>query len=120
MALGIQAPRERQPYQRERGRPAVESARARRRRRPAYRVGHEWDAEGVRALRQHLGLTQEELSVRLGMRQQTVSEWEVGKHRPRGASRTLLTTIAEQAGFSYAAHTVPGIAERDGRLNAGG
>jgi putative transcriptional regulator len=118
MALAVQAPRERQPYQHERGRPAVESARAQRRRRPVYRVAREWDAEGVRALRQHLGLTQEELSARLGMRQQTVSEWEVGKHRPRGASRTLLTTIAEQAGFSYAAHTAPEIAEGDGQLNA--
>ncbi len=115
MALGVQALREQRLCQRERGSPAVESARSRRRRRPAYQVGREWDAEGVRALRQHLGLTQEELSARLGMRQQTVSEWEVGKHRPRGASRTLLTTIAEQAGFTYGAHTAPGIAEGGGR-----
>jgi DNA-binding transcriptional regulator YiaG len=79
-------------------------------------VGREWDAEGVRALRQHLGLTQEELSARLGMRQQTVSEWEVGKHRPRGASRTLLTTIAEQAAFSYGAQVVPRFREGDGQL----
>jgi hypothetical protein len=35
------------------------------------------------------------------MRQQTVSEWEVGKHRPRGASRTLLSVMAEAAGFTY-------------------
>ncbi len=73
------------------------------RRRAAYRVEREWDAEGVRALRQHLGLTQEELSVQLGMRQQTISEWELGKHRPRGASRTLLTTIAEHSGYMYRA-----------------
>jgi DNA-binding transcriptional regulator YiaG len=70
-------------------------------------VSREWDAEGVRALRQHLGLTQEELSARLGMRQQTVSEWEVGKHRPRGASRTLLSTLAEQASFTYGSASVP-------------
>ena len=55
----------------------------------------------MRALRSHLGLTQEELSERLGMRQQTISEWEIGKHRPRGASRTLLNSIAEAAGFAY-------------------
>lgn len=55
----------------------------------------------MRALRSHLGLTQEELSERLGMRQQTISEWEIGKHRPRGASRTLLNSIAEAAGFTY-------------------
>ncbi len=73
----------------------------RRRGRAAYRVAPVWDAERVRALRQHLGLTQDAFSTRLGIRQQTVSEWEVGKHAPRGASRTLLTSIAERAGFAY-------------------
>jgi DNA-binding transcriptional regulator YiaG len=73
----------------------------RRRSRAAYRVAPVWDAERVRALRQHLGLTQDAFSTRLGIRQQTVSEWEVGKHAPRGASRTLLTSIAERAGFAY-------------------
>jgi putative transcriptional regulator len=82
----------------------VGSTRTRRgRRRAAYRVGREWDADQVRALRQHLGLTQEELSAQLGTRQQTISEWELGKHRPRGASRTLLTTIAERSGYVYSA-----------------
>lgn len=71
------------------------------RKRNRYRVNHEWTAQDVRALRSHLKLTQEELSIRLGIRQQTISEWEVGKHRPRGASRTLLGVIAEQAGFAY-------------------
>lgn len=75
---------------------------ARRRRREAlYRVNQAWRAAEVRALRAHLGVTQEELSRQLGMRQQTVSEWEVGKHRPRGASLTLLGVIAERAGFAY-------------------
>lgn len=55
----------------------------------------------VRALRQHLGLTQQELGEELGMRQQTVSEWETGQYRPRGASARLLTLIAERAGFEY-------------------
>ena len=71
------------------------------RRRKAYRVERAWSAEDVRALRQHLGLTQESFSDQLGMRQQTISEWEVGKHRPRGASVTLLNVIAESAGFRY-------------------
>ncbi|MBI3967911.1 MAG: hypothetical protein HY329_19915 [Chloroflexi bacterium] len=35
------------------------------------------------------------------MRQQTVSEWETGQYRPRGASARLLTLIAERAGFEY-------------------
>ena len=49
------------------------------------------------------GATQDEFSDHLGTRQQTISEWEVGKHRPRGASRVLLSVIAESAGFSYSA-----------------
>ena len=60
-----------------------------------------WDAGGVRALRRHLGATQEQLAQELGVRQQTVSEWETGAYRPRGASGRLLTLVAERAGFSY-------------------
>ena len=60
-----------------------------------------WDAHRVKALRRHLGLTQQELADHLGTRQQTISEWETGMYRPRGASSTLLTVIAERAGFEY-------------------
>jgi DNA-binding transcriptional regulator YiaG len=61
----------------------------------------EWDSDRVQALRRHLGLTQQQFSDRLGTRQQTVSEWETGMYRPRGASATLLSLIAEQAAFKY-------------------
>jgi DNA-binding transcriptional regulator YiaG len=60
-----------------------------------------WDGENIQALRRHLGLTQRELSEKLGTRQQTISEWETGMYRPRGASATLLSMIAEQARFKY-------------------
>jgi len=60
-----------------------------------------WDKGSIRALRQHLGLTQEELAGELGTRQQTISEWERGMYRPRGASATLLSLVAERAGFEY-------------------
>jgi DNA-binding transcriptional regulator YiaG len=63
----------------------------------------QWDGKTVQALRRHLGLTQRELSERLGTRQQTISEWETGIYRPRGTSATLLTFIAEQAKFKYQA-----------------
>jgi DNA-binding transcriptional regulator YiaG len=63
----------------------------------------QWDGNSIQALRQHLGLTQSELSEKLGTRQQTISEWETGMYRPRGASATLLTFIAEQAKFKYQA-----------------
>ncbi len=64
---------------------------------------HQWDGYSVQALRRHLGLTQSEFSEQLGTRQQTISEWETGVYRPRGASATLLTFIAERARFKYRA-----------------
>jgi DNA-binding transcriptional regulator YiaG len=66
----------------------------------------QWDGKKVQALRKHLGITQSEMSERLGTRQQTISEWETGMYRPRGASATLLTMIAEQAKFKYDASPV--------------
>lgn len=74
------------------------------RRKPRYEA-RSWKADTVRALRQHLNLTQDELAGELGMRQQTVSEWETGQYRPRGASVRLLSMIAERAGFEYRAES---------------
>ena len=62
-----------------------------------------WTGDRVRALRRHLGMTQQELSEELGTRQQTISEWETGMYTPRGTSHTLLNVIAERAGFAYGA-----------------
>ena len=61
----------------------------------------EWDSRSVRALRRHMGLSQDRLADELGTRQQTVSEWETGQYRPRGASVKLLSIVAERAGFEY-------------------
>ena len=63
--------------------------------------GPVWDAASVRALRGQLGMTQDELARELNVRQQTVSEWETGQYRPRGASEKLLSMVAERAGFRY-------------------
>ncbi len=60
-----------------------------------------WGQEQVRALRGYLGYTQGEMARQMGVRQQTISEWETGMYRPRGSSSTLLHIIAERAGFSY-------------------
>ncbi|MFC2011559.1 helix-turn-helix domain-containing protein [Chloroflexota bacterium] len=69
-----------------------------------YQAGRkEWDGERIRALRCHLGLTQRGLADRLGTRQQTISEWEIGLYKPRGASSTLLSIVAERAQFEYEA-----------------
>lgn len=62
-----------------------------------------WDRHHIRALRTHLGLTQQELADRLGTRQQTISEWEQGMYQPRGASSTLLSIVAERARYEYKA-----------------
>lgn len=61
----------------------------------------QWSKEEIKALRQHLNLTQVELAQELGTRQQTISEWETGMYRPRGASATLLSIVAERSGFEY-------------------
>jgi DNA-binding transcriptional regulator YiaG len=70
---------------------------------PRKKQKRQWNKEEVRALRQHLNLTQVKLAEELGTRQQTISEWENGMYRPRGASVTLLSIIAERSGFTYKA-----------------
>ena len=60
-----------------------------------------WDAGTIQALRRHLGLTQTEMSEKLGTRQQTISEWETGIYEPRGASAKLLSIVAEETKFKY-------------------
>jgi len=66
-----------------------------------HRKGKQWDRERILALRRHLGLTQAEMAGELGTRQQTISEWEKGMYKPRGASSTLLSIVAERAEFKY-------------------
>lgn len=68
---------------------------------PKQRRYDAWDDRRIRALRRHLGYTQQQLSDELGTRQQTVSEWETGMYKPRGASAKLLSIIAERTGFAY-------------------
>ena len=60
-----------------------------------------WDAERVRALRGRLGLSQQQFADELGVRQQTVSEWETGRYAPRGATARLLGIVAERAETPY-------------------
>ncbi len=68
-------------------------------RRPPLKSRQQWDAARVKALRAYLGMTQQTFANELGVRQQTVSEWEKGMYRPRGATVTLLNLIAERQGF---------------------
>jgi DNA-binding transcriptional regulator YiaG len=72
--------------------------------------GPKWDADSIRSLRRYLEMTQQEMSHELGVRQQTISDWECGYHQPRGGMSRLLTIVAERAGYEY---TVRPIGELD-------
>ena len=69
--------------------------------RQAPPVDFKWHAESIHALRTHLGLSQTSLSRELGIRQQTISEWETGMYAPRGASVTILTLLAVSSNFPF-------------------
>ena len=60
-----------------------------------------WDGEKIRALREHLGLTQRQMADELEVRQQTISEWETGFHAPHRSTQKTLSMVAERAGFTY-------------------
>jgi DNA-binding XRE family transcriptional regulator len=60
-----------------------------------------WNSEMVKALRHHMQASQGELAEELGVRQQTVSEWETEVYAPKKAMSKLLGYIAERAGFKY-------------------
>jgi DNA-binding XRE family transcriptional regulator len=62
-----------------------------------------WTGGQVKTLREFAGWSQQELADRLGMRQQTISEWETGKYHPRRSTSVLLEFIAERVGFAYRA-----------------
>ena len=64
---------------------------------------HGWDADQVRQLRKHAGLSQRALADELNTRQQTISEWERGAYRPRGTAARLLTRVAEDVQFPFEA-----------------
>ena len=68
---------------------------------PAKRPKYDWSANSIRALRRHLDMTQQEMSDELGVRQQTISDWERGYHQPRGGMARLLSIVAERADFGY-------------------
>ncbi|MEX0783436.1 MAG: helix-turn-helix domain-containing protein [Dehalococcoidia bacterium] len=61
-----------------------------------------WDAERVASLRRRLRLSQAGFAAEMGVRQQTVSEWETGRYAPRGASARLLSLLEERAPYDSA------------------
>jgi transcriptional regulator with XRE-family HTH domain len=75
-----------------------------------------WQADNIRALRTHLGLSQTALSREIGIRQQTISEWETGMYAPRGASVTILTLLAVSSNFQFEPDTPDGDPSAPGAL----
>lgn len=75
---------------------------------PGYRVERgqdtddlRWTGIMIRNLRRHMRASQAELAEILGVRQQTVSEWENAEYEPSRASAKHLTLVAERSGFLY-------------------
>jgi len=58
-----------------------------------------WNRSAIRALRTHLGLTQADFAAEMGVRQQTVSEWENGVYTPSRAVSRHLSRVAESIAF---------------------
>jgi DNA-binding transcriptional regulator YiaG len=70
---------------------------ARRRR----QVQYNWSPPAIRALREHMNLTQREMADELEVRQQTISEWETDAHKPHRSMQKTLSMIAERVEFKY-------------------
>jgi len=59
-----------------------------------------WTRGAIRALRDHMGLTQAVFAQQLGVRRQTVSEWENGVYEPERSTAKLLELVAQKAAFT--------------------
>ncbi|MEM9486425.1 MAG: helix-turn-helix transcriptional regulator [Cyanobacteria bacterium P01_F01_bin.116] len=58
-----------------------------------------WQQDAIKALRKHMSLTQAQFAQELGVRRQTVSEWENGVYDPDRSTTKFLELIAKQADF---------------------
>jgi DNA-binding XRE family transcriptional regulator len=62
-----------------------------------------WSGKQIKALREFAGWSQQELAAKLAVRQQTISDWEVGNHTARRSMSKLLQLVAKEVGFPYEA-----------------
>lgn len=80
------------------------------------KANYVWNGESIRALREHMNLTQREMAEELEVRQQTISEWETSMHTPHRSTQKTLSMIAERVDFKYQSNAVgepPQSAEND-------
>ena len=78
-----------------------------------------WSAAEIKALRQYAGWSQQELADRLGVRQQTVSDWELDIHTSRRSMGKLLQMVAESIGYPYQVKGQQDTTEGEDRKNDG-
>ena len=64
-----------------------------------------WSGEQIKGLRDHAGWSQQELADKLAVRQQTISDWEIGNHTARRSMSKLLQMVAEEVGYTYQTDT---------------
>ena len=57
----------------------------------------------VRAIRQKIGLSQEDFAQHFGVNKRTVQDWEQGRRHPSGPARTLLVVIDREPEAIYRA-----------------
>ncbi|HNP87433.1 MAG: helix-turn-helix transcriptional regulator [Chloroflexi bacterium SZAS-1] len=77
------------------------------------RASYVWNGEAIRALREHMNLTQREMADELEVRQQTISEWETNLHTPHRSTQKALNMIAERVEFKYETQAVGQPAEQE-------
>ena len=60
-----------------------------------------WNSSTIKSLRVYADMSQTDLAQRVGVRQQTISEWETDTYRPRGASVKMLNMIGVEFGYDF-------------------
>ena len=60
-----------------------------------------WNSKTIKSLRVLTDMSQTDLALKIGVRQQTISEWETETYRPRGASIKMLNMVATDFGYDF-------------------
>ncbi len=63
---------------------------------PVKAIVHDVSSPDVKAVREHVGMTQAEFASAFGISLGTLRHWERGDRRPRGPARVLLNIVAQE------------------------